>query len=130
MLRSSGLHRSMMAPLLTASGSSPGTLPQPLWQPGTVVRLSSDDLTNATALRATAEREMRGLLTTAGQGDTFVFYDPDGVTFPEQRFPFRTPVIGDRYDAASKRDRDEQTYWVNLGVDRQTYEELLEPAPR
>lgn len=95
-----------------------------------MVRLSSDDLTSAAALLAAVERAMPGLVTTSGQGDTFVFYDPDRVTVPEQRFPFLTLVTGDRYDAASNLDRDEQTYRVNLGVDRQTYEELLGPAPR
>lgn len=49
---------------------------------------------------------------------------------PEKRFPFLTLVTGDRYDAASNLDRDAQTYRINLGVDRQTYETLLGPAPR
>jgi hypothetical protein len=39
-------------------------------------------------------------------------------------------VTGDRYDAASRLDRDARTYRVNLGVPRDTYEKLFGPAPR
>jgi len=95
-----------------------------------VVQLASDGLADATALLMAIKRELPGILTTNGQGDSFVFYDPDGVTVPEKRFPFLTVVTGDRYDAASNLDRDDRTYRVNLGVDRQTYEDLLGPAPR
>jgi hypothetical protein len=95
-----------------------------------VIQLAVEDLRDATAILAAVERELPGLVTTTGQGDSFVFYDPDRVTVPEQRFPFLTVVTGDRYDAASNLDRDERTYRVNLGVDRPTYEELLGPAPR
>lgn len=95
-----------------------------------MVRLSGDDLADASALLAAVERELAGLVITTGSGDTFVFYDPDRVTVPEQRFLFLTLVTGDRYDAASQLNRDERTYRVNLDVDRQTYEELLGPAPR
>ena len=49
---------------------------------------------------------------------------------PERRFPFLTAVTGDRYDAASRLDRDEGSFRVNLGVDRAAYEELLGAAPR
>lgn len=59
-----------------------------------------------------------------------MFYDPDGVTVPEKRFPFTTLVTGDRYDEASHLDRDATTYRVNVGVDKATYEELFGPAPR
>ena len=69
-------------------------------------------------------------MTSQGSGDWFVFYDPDRVTIPEERFPFLTVVTGDRYDAASRLDRDARTYRVNLGVDREAYEERLGPAPR
>lgn len=89
-----------------------------------MVGLCGDDLADASALLAAVERELAGLVITTGSGDTFVFYDPDRVTVPEQRFPFLTLVTGDRYDAASQLGRDERTYRVNLDVDRQTYEEL------
>jgi hypothetical protein len=95
-----------------------------------VIQLAIEDLGDAAAILAAVERELPGLLTTTGQGDTFVFYDPDRVTVPEQRFPFLTVVTGDRYDAASNLDRDERAYRVNLGLDRPTYEQLLGPAPR
>ena len=39
-------------------------------------------------------------------------------------------MTGDRYDAASRLDRDPATYRVNLGVDRRSYEDLFGPAPR
>jgi hypothetical protein len=85
-----------------------------------VVQLSRGDLADAPALLAAIERELSGIVTTTGQGDSFVFYDPGQVSVPDQRFPFITLVTGDRYDAASNLNRDEQTYRVNLGVDRQT----------
>ena len=76
------------------------------------------------------KRELPGTVTTEGSGDSFVFYDPDGITVPERRFPFVTVVTGDRYDAASRLDRDAASYRVNLGIDRVTYEALFGPAPR
>jgi hypothetical protein len=76
------------------------------------------------------ERELPGTAITEGSGDSFVFYDPDGVTVPERRFPFITVITGDRYDAASRLDRDAASFRVNLGVDRATYEALFGPAPR
>jgi hypothetical protein len=95
-----------------------------------VVTLSPDDLVDAASFLAAIERECPGVVTSQGSGDWFVFYDPDGVTIPEERFPFLTVVTGDRYDAASGLDRDPGTYRVNLGVDREAYEALLGPAPR
>ena len=65
-----------------------------------------------------------------GSGDSFVFYDPDGVTVPERRFPFITVVTGDRYDAASRLDRSAGSFRVNLGIGRFSYEALFGPAPR
>jgi uncharacterized protein DUF6194 len=75
-------------------------------------------------------RELPGLVTSTGSGDTFLFYDPDGITDPERRLPLATVVTGDRYDASSRLDRDAKTYRVNLGVPRDTYEQLFGPAPR
>lgn len=95
-----------------------------------MVQLSSGDLADAAGLLLAIERELPGIVTTGAQGDSFLFYDPDRVTVAEERFPFLTLVTGDRYDAASNLDRDAQTYRINLGVDRQSYEELLGPAPR
>lgn len=76
------------------------------------------------------ERELPGTVMTEGQGDSFVFYDPDGITVPERRFPFITVVTGDRYDAASRLDRDAATFRINLGVGRADYEAPFGPAPR
>ncbi len=95
-----------------------------------MAQLEEGDLADAPSLLLAIERELAATVTTSGQGDSFVFYDPDRVTMPEMRFPFLTLVTGDRYDAASNLDRDAQTYRINLGVDRQTYETLLGPAPR
>jgi hypothetical protein len=95
-----------------------------------MVTLTPDDLVDSVSFLAAIERECPGVVTSHGSGDSFVFYDPDEVTIPEERFPFLTVVTGDRYDAASKLDRDDRTYRVNLGVDREAYEELFGPAPR
>ena len=95
-----------------------------------MVRLAGADLSDASALLRAITRELPGIITSSGNGDWFLFYDPDGVTRPEARFPFTTLVTGDRYDAASNLDRDDTTYRVNLGIGRTTYERLLGPAPR
>jgi Family of unknown function (DUF6194) len=94
------------------------------------VSLDRADVTGASTLARAIERELPGVVTTEGSGDWFLFYDPDGVTTPEARFPFCTIVTGDRYDAASRLDPDPATYRVNLGVDRRSYEDLFGPAPR
>ena len=101
-----------------------------LWHLRFVVQLASDDVKDASCLADAIERELPGLVTSTGSGDWFLFYDPHGVTVPEKRFPFCTLVTGDRYDSASRLDRDATTYRVNLGVDRPTYESLFGPAPR
>ncbi len=95
-----------------------------------VVTLDRADTSSAPALLSAIKRELPGTVTTEGPGDWFVFYDPDGITVPERRFPFITIVTGDRYDAASRLDRDEASFRVNLGVGRATYEALFGPAPR
>lgn len=88
------------------------------------------DLTTARGLVDAISRELPGIVITVGDGDYYLFYDPDGVTVPERRFPFCTVMTGDRYDGASRLDRDPDTYRVNLGVSRQSYEERFGPAPR
>lgn len=95
-----------------------------------MVLLERTDLAEATTLLGAIERQLPGIVTTMGSGDWFLFYDPDATTAPDQRFPFCTLVTGDRYDAASRLDRDPATYRVNLGVSRRRYEDLFGPAPR
>jgi hypothetical protein len=95
-----------------------------------VVTLNQADTSSAAALVSAIERELPGTVKTEGSGDWFVFYDPDGITVAERRFPFITVVTGDRYDAASRLDRDTASFRVNLGVDRAAYEALFGPAPR
>ena len=95
-----------------------------------MMELASTDLADAPSLLRAIERELPGVVTSTGAGDWYVFYDPDGLTVPEQRFPFCTLMTGDRYDGASRLDRDATTYRVNVGVGRATYEELFGPAPR
>jgi hypothetical protein len=95
-----------------------------------VVTLNPPDISSARAVLSAIERELSGTVTTGGSGDSFVFYDPDGITVPERRFPFITVVTGDRYDAASRLDRDAASFRVNLGVSRAAYEALFGPAPR
>jgi len=95
-----------------------------------VVVLRQADLADATSLLNAVEARLPGLVTTEGSGDWYIFYDPDRVTVPEQRFPFCTLMTGDRYDGASNLDRDPATYRVNLGIDKRGYEDLFGPAPR
>lgn len=95
-----------------------------------MVTLNPSDLSGAPAMLRAIARELPGTVVSEGSGDWFVFYDPDGVTVPSRRFPFITVVTGDRYDAASRLDRDAGSFRVNLGVDRLCYEGLFGPAPR
>jgi hypothetical protein len=94
-----------------------------------VIDLRPADLADADSLRVAVER-LPGVIATTGAGDWYFFYDPDGVTVPERRFPFCTIVTGDRYDGASRLDRDEATYRLNLGISRDSYEAHFGPAPR
>src|SRR5262245_38108678 len=71
-----------------------------------VVTLNRADTSSAPALLIAIKRELPGTVMTEGSGDWFVFYDSDGITVPERRFPFITIVTGDRYDAASRLNRD------------------------
>ena len=95
-----------------------------------MVTLNPADLSTSRAVLRAIARELPGIVMTKGSGDSFVFYDPDSSTVPERRFPFITVVTGDRYDAASRLDRDAASFRVNLGVDRGAYEALFGPAPR
>jgi hypothetical protein len=56
-------------------------------------------------------------------GDTFFFYDPDGVTVPEKRMPFATIVVNDYpgFDEASDLSRP-GVFRVNVSVSRDTFE--------
>jgi hypothetical protein len=57
-------------------------------------------------------------------GDTFFFYDPDGVTVPEKRMPFATIVVNDYpgFDEASELSRP-GVFRVNVSVSRETFEQ-------
>ena len=56
-------------------------------------------------------------------GDTFFFYDPDGITLPEKRLPYATIVVNDYpgFDEASDLKRP-GVFRVNMSVSRDTYE--------
>ena len=56
-------------------------------------------------------------------GDTFFFYDPDGITRPDKRLPYSTIVVSDYpgFDEASNLKRP-GVYRVNTSVSRDTYE--------
>jgi hypothetical protein len=56
-------------------------------------------------------------------GDTFFFYDPDGVTLPDKRLPYATIVINDYpgFDEASDLKRS-GVFRLNMSVSRDTYE--------
>ena len=93
--------------------------------------LDRTDLSDAATLVAAIDRELDGLVVTEGGGDFYIFYDPDGVTQPESRFPFCTVVTGDQeYDSASDLDRDPSVYRLNVAVGAERYEALFGPAPR
>ena len=96
----------------------------------TPLLLERTDVASAAALARAIERQLPGIVTTTGSGDWFFFYDPDATTVPDRRFPFCTLMTGDRYDAASRLDRDPNTYRVNLGVGRAPYEGVFGKAPR
>lgn len=66
-----------------------------------MVWLTGADLQDAAVLLRALERELSCIVMTSGAGDWFVFYDPDRVSEPENRFPFATVVTVDRYDVAS-----------------------------
>ena len=86
----------------------------------------------AAGVRAWIERSLPGVVTTVtDEGDAFCFYDPDGVTDPANRFPFVTLISNDHpYDAASRLDRDAETFRVNVQMDREQYEARFGEAPR
>jgi hypothetical protein len=95
-----------------------------------MVHLELPDLADATSLLRAIEPQLPGIVTSTDSNDWYLFYDPDGITVPERRFPFCTLMTGDRYDAASRLDRDPATYRVNLEASRGRYEDLFGPAPR
>jgi hypothetical protein len=73
-----------------------------------VVELAASDLTDAAAMLRAIQRELPGLVTTTGAGDVYLFFDPDRVRVPEQRFPFCTlmPATGTtvrRFSTATTR---------------------------
>jgi hypothetical protein len=57
-------------------------------------------------------------------GDTFFFYDPDGITVPERRLPYATIVTNDYpgFDEASNLNRT-GVYRVNAWVGRDTFDQ-------
>lgn len=58
-------------------------------------------------------------------GDTFFFYDPDGVTDPSKRLPYATIVVNDYpgFDESSDLGR-EGVFRVNARVSRQTFDRV------
>lgn len=75
---------------------------------------------------------MPGVITTVSDdGDVYLFYDPDGVTDPGNRFAFVTLIANDHpYDNASNLDRDAATFRVNVQMRRGQYETRFGKAPR
>jgi hypothetical protein len=83
------------------------------------------------AVRQFQAHELAGVVTSAGGGDTFFFYDPDGVTRADARFPFATVITGDHpYDDVSDLDRDQDAYRLNLGLTRETYRSRFGRPPQ
>lgn len=106
------------------------TASRSLWHRGGVPHLAPVDVADPTSLLRAVEHGLPGVVTPEASGDSFLFYDPDGITVLGARFPFCTIVTGDRYDAASGMDRNPATCRVNVGVDRRSYDELFGLAPR
>ena len=70
----------------------------------------------------------RGVELVAADGNYFFFYDPDGTTQPDHRFPFVTLVTNDKYDQASRLDRP-GVFRLNIGVSKATYQTLFGAQP-
>lgn len=66
----------------------------------------------------------------AAWGDSFFFYDPDGPTPDDQRFPFATIVVHDYdgFDTASDLNRP-GVFRLNMWVARATFRELFGDLP-
>ena len=64
-------------------------------------------------------------------GDSFFFYDPDGDTPDNQRFPFATIVVSnyDGFDEASQLNRP-GVFRVNAAVGRGSFETLFARSPK
>ncbi|MET0865092.1 MAG: DUF6194 family protein [Nakamurella sp.] len=63
-------------------------------------------------------------------GDSFFFYDPDGSTQPDNRFPFATIVVSDYegFDTSSKLNRP-GVFRLNINVGRTAFQELIGYSP-
>jgi hypothetical protein len=63
-------------------------------------------------------------------GDSFFFYDPDGTTEPDNRWPFATIVVSDYqgFDESSQLNRP-GVFRLNVNVGRSAFEELLGFTP-
>lgn len=62
-------------------------------------------------------------------GDTFFFYDPDGITSPDNRLPYATIVVNDYpgFDEASDLQRP-GVFRVNAWVSKETFAQETDPA--
>ena len=84
---------------------------------------------DATAVARFLEDRLAGVVTSAADGDRYFFYDPDGVTRADARFPFATLITRDHpYDDVSDLDRA-GSYRLNLGLTRETYRSLFGRPP-
>jgi hypothetical protein len=70
----------------------------------------------------------RGMDLVTADGNYFFFYDPEGNTPPDHRFPFVTLVTNDKYDQASKLDRP-GVFRLNIGVSKAAYQTLFAARP-
>jgi len=63
-------------------------------------------------------------------GDSFFFYDPDGDTEPDKRWPFATIVVSDYpgFDESSQLSRP-GVFRLNINVGRTAFEELFGYSP-
>ncbi len=65
-----------------------------------------------------------GVAAISAPGGSFFFYDPDGDTPEDRRFPFVTLTINDDYDTKSNLTRPD-VFRLNVGVSKVTYRVLF-----
>lgn len=100
---------------------------------GTIHRVTEDDIirfaTSMSGVVAVTASEAGGA-PEGSWGDTFFFYDPEGDTPADRRFPFATIVTGDYdgFDTASDLDRP-GVFRLNVAVGRDSYRDLLGHLP-
>jgi Family of unknown function (DUF6194) len=100
-----------------------GNMPYPveLVDQDAIIRYVTDTFTDVEVMRPT---------DGPGEGDTFLYYDPQHNLDPTRQFPFATIVTKDygAFDAASDLNRPD-VFRLNIGVSRDTFRALFGHPP-